>query len=487
MTDRPARRHPDLASRAAARDRGAILPLILVLIVVGALWTLPVLAYSSTILNANEALSNKTQRIEAVKSGLRVALADPVALYHACGARGLTIPGSTGDGLTYTTRCSGVASATSFGDGELRIGVTATSAGAAVPEALTGTRWTPTTSALDDWYGDASAESETDRVWLPLLPVRAPDLRAAGGHAMPAGARECTVYFPGTYPDPLVLDGPTFFTSGTYYFEAEVAVIGGADVVVGDGATSGCATDQEAAFLASNAPATHNIGGLGATWIFGGAGRLSVTGGEVDPIRFVMNRRYVAPDDLGALPSADISIMTVNGARVDAAATDLLVPDFLDVPLSAVGGEREADADEQGYVPSIHVPRPLAPTADEPEGDPAEPPTEPVPAIVEINLIGAAPATVDIPGYLAVPQGRFHVSNPAGHPVAVTGGVLAAVLDVDDGRANGPGSIEIGLITQIVQRTLRIVTTTPEGPETSSAVVQVNQNGAFAINTWVVQ
>jgi hypothetical protein len=38
-----------------------------------------------------------------------------------------------------------------------------------------------------------------------------------------------------------------------------------------------------------------------------------------------------------------------------------------------------------------------------------------------------------------------------------------------------------------VQRKFRIVSTTDAGNETSTAVVQVNQNGAYAINSWEVQ
>ena len=41
------------------------------------------------------------------------------------------------------------------------------------------------------------------------------------------------MYFPGTYTNPVTIDGPTYFASGIYYFEDTVLINGGADVVVG--------------------------------------------------------------------------------------------------------------------------------------------------------------------------------------------------------------------------------------------------------------
>ena len=49
--------------------------------------------------------------------------------------------------------------------------------------------------------------------------------------------------------------------------------------------------------------------------------------------------------------------------------------------------------------------------------------------------------------------------------------------------------VPIGLDNPVVQRTFRIVTETVNGfPHViSSAIVQVNQGGAWAINSWEVQ
>ncbi len=64
--------------------------------------------------------------------------------------------------------------------------------------------------------------------------------------------------------------------------------------------------------------------------------------------------------------------------------------------------------------------------------------------------------------------------------------MLAASFDIADSR---PAPVPIGLENPIVQRTFRIVTETTSGSPhmVSSAIVQVNQGGGWAINSWEVQ
>ena len=115
---------------------------------------------------------------------------------------------------------------------------------------------------------------------------------------------------------------------------------------------------------------------------------------------------------------------------------------------------------------------------------------------------------IDIPGLVAVPQGVVRLYNPNGigkfaapsavppmvadgNVVQVSGGIVAAAFRVRDGRADsGDITVPIGLINPTVQRTYQIRTCTPScsSPRaTSTAVVQVNQNGAYAVNSWVVE
>src|SRR5690606_28389381 len=77
LMSRPRPTHPD-------DDRGAVLILVLVLMVIGSLLVLPILSYGSTVLKANSVLTKKTKRQEAVKAGLRIALEDPSELYRHC-------------------------------------------------------------------------------------------------------------------------------------------------------------------------------------------------------------------------------------------------------------------------------------------------------------------------------------------------------------------------------------------------------------------
>ena len=128
-----------------------------------------------------------------------------------------------------------------------------------------------------------------------------------------------------------------------------------------------------------------------------------------------------------------------------------------------------------------------------PLGDPPPPPTPASapfyapPALVDIDLADAAGVSVSVPGYIAIPQGRIHIDNPHGHEVDIIGGILAAQFDVTDARASGPQSVDIGFVPLVVQRKVRIVTTNSAGAEASTAIVQINQNGAYAINSWQVQ
>ena len=58
-------------------DEGSALILVLVLMIVGALIVLPLMDYAMSVGRDNTVLSIKTARTEAVKAGLRIALAEP--------------------------------------------------------------------------------------------------------------------------------------------------------------------------------------------------------------------------------------------------------------------------------------------------------------------------------------------------------------------------------------------------------------------------
>ena len=152
---------------------------------------------------------------------------------------------------------------------------------------------------------------------------------------------------------------PVFFTSGIYYFENTLTFTGSANVVVGGGAIDGCATDQDAAYNAINAPLNHNITGFGATFVFGSAGRLVVNdsvAGTGPVVQF--NTRMVADTDVGNQPSKSVSIISVNGVVQDAgsSSSDLHVSNQLFVPKSMVTGSPSVDAATEGYNASTLIP-----------------------------------------------------------------------------------------------------------------------------------
>lgn len=344
------------------RDEGSALVIALVMVIVCGLMILPILDYAQSVSRQSRVLQVKTTRVEAVKGGLRTALADPINLYKVCDAAGLTVPvslASPGLATSVSTQCWKMDSTHAEDPATLRYGVGTTQVGSLVPAGTIGaTMPSSGGSPVQQWRNDTSATPVDDKMWLPLLPSRHTSLRSPIGFSMPAGYPLCTVYFPGTYQDTIVIDGatPVFFTSGIYYFENQVRISGSANVVVGGGANEGCTNDQNAAFYAVNAPAVHNISGLGTTFVFGLQGRLvvdTVTAGSGPSL--VFNKRYVGPADVSSTTSAGVSIMSVNGELAGTNLVDLDRPGTLNVPASQVGGETPSPATSQGYRPSTLV------------------------------------------------------------------------------------------------------------------------------------
>ena len=370
VSARPDRARLDRAGRQLAdKDQGSVLVLVLVMMLVGAMIVLPMMSYSIAVLRSNEVLSNKSQDLEGVKSGLRIALADPTSLYKTCGdgggpniAKALAPVNVNGD--VVSTTCNFIDFQSAQSADELRLGLSATEVGSSIPTGLSGDRYVPVDpSSTTEWTTAVSALSETGKIWYPNLPEHGLDFRPTDGTQLKAGWPACTVYFPGTYKTAVTLTGPTFFTSGIYYFETDVVVKGGATVVVGDGAAQGCTSSQEALFYAENVPSTHNISGLGGTWVLGKQGRIVVSNANDQPISLIFNQRYVPVAAVGSDPSADVSIMSVNGdlAADGTTGIDLDVTGVIFVPVSQVRADVPDLATAHGYVPSEYTPKPSEP------------------------------------------------------------------------------------------------------------------------------
>ena len=112
-------------------------------------------------------------------------------------------------------------------------------------------------------------------------------------------------------------------------------------------------------------------------------------------------------------------------------------------------------------------------------------PWTPEPIIDVRNADPNNTVTVRVNGYVAVPMGRIRVDNPETDEldrVEIVGGVIAGTYDLVD--PNDDDTV-IGFFNDIVlQRKVRIVSTA--GNITSTAVVQINEDSTYRVNSWVV-
>lgn len=371
--------------RRSRRDEGAVLPLVLVMSVIGALVILPLMSYAVAIGRANRVLSDGTQNMEAVRAGARIALADPLELFERC-QTGTSVPlAMPALDQPVSTSCRQISEVGVIEDVEIPYGAVATQLGETVPTTFRGTTCTSTSACADGtdgsetWWDDLDEPLPVqDTIWLPSLPERVSYLPEVDGYPMPASFGQCRVYFPGTYDTPVVLSDRAYFASGDYYFLADLTVVGGADVVAGYGIHSGCVDDIQAVLdMDVTPPGQYNITGGGATLVFGDDARLVIDNQQaVDaagnlvantsdrPLRFVVNQRYVEdPND----PNARVSVATVNG-DIDAVpgppatAGPLRVDGVIEMPVSTVAtSSGDVDAVAHGYVPSIHTAEPRPP------------------------------------------------------------------------------------------------------------------------------
>ncbi|MDO8364226.1 MAG: hypothetical protein Q7V88_15145 [Actinomycetota bacterium] len=469
------------------RDEGSAMMFALVFVALGSLLIMPLLSYATSVFKASAVQRSKADRSEVVRGALRVALADPAHLYSACSNGGLHTPitlYAPDLGVPVHTECTILDSASELADTELRVALATVQAGSVLPVGAVGTAYGNSGNAdPTSWLNDVTNESQGGRILVPYLPLHARNHASASGHMMPAWAGSCRVFIPGTYTDPITINDsvPTFFTSGVYYFENTVTFGPGSNVVIGEGAIEGCTTNADAAFYAIGATNTGNISGIGGTFIFGGAGRLVITdGGTTTGPSVIFNSRLVDPTDVGNKVSAGMSILTVNGVTTGAeSSADLNLPGQLYVPKSLTETDptdaiAPVDAAATSYTPSTLVPT-LSPL----------PPALPV---IDISLLGPGTADIYIPGYVSVPQGTINLSvtagAEAGKNVELIGGVLAATVTQS---ATTPANNQLGMVNRVVQKTFKVVSITTEGLPvvTSVAIVQVNDYGQSAINSWV--
>ena len=365
----------------------------------------------------------------------------------------------------------------------------------AVTESLPCGRTYPNNAATNstDWLVDATDSSVGSKIFLPYVPSVIDAAGYAGGYDVAVGSGStCKVYFPGRYADDVVISGstPVYFVSGVYYFEKALRFSGNANVVIGAGATDGC-IDSDAVAVADAGYADATSNGVGATFVFGAKGRLMIdTATATSPgksINITFNRRLVDPSDVDTIMN-NVSIMSVNGTVPLPGTTtvDLDVPGLIHVPASKVYASPPVEPLNQGFNASTLVPSTVPITA-----FPCAPPPA-VPAascpIIDINLTNSATVNVSIPGYISVPQGAVSINTAtgmtAGKKISLGGGVLTGTIGVSPDK---PASLQIGLLNSVVQKTFKVVSQTLNtSPRvTATALIQVNQTGGYAINSWV--
>jgi hypothetical protein len=467
-----------LRSRAN-RDEGSALVIAMAFVLIGALLVTPMMQYAIVVTRTGTTQKIKLERAEAVKGAFRTAMSDPSKLYEACSNSGLhneVVLAGPQLGVDIVTECTTVKDSLELDDSTLRVAIATTYLASSAPVGTVGSVY-PGTSDVTAWVNDTSLASEGDKILLPQLPAHSLTHPSSAGYAMPAWVGTCRVFFPGTYNDPITITSsePVYFTSGIYYFDNTITISGSANVVVGGGTVPGCTSDQEAAFEAIGAPNNHNISGYGATFIFGGAGRLVFTdsiAGSGPSLQF--NSRLVAETDIASLPSRSVSILSVNGVDGGGSAINLDIPGQIFVPASTNASNPPVQAMVDGYEPSTLRPDGLG---------------TPVPAIIDVNLTTAGPATLWIPGYVGVPQGYINVSVAPGMSAAknvqMVGGVLAGwwAQTVDQ-----PETLNLGIINRVVQKTFKVVSRTTAGsPQVvSTAIVQINDYGEYVVNAWEI-
>jgi hypothetical protein len=448
--------------RASTTDDGSSLILVLVFMIVIGLLVIPLLTYSATVFKANTAVKNKVDEVESVKAAMRYAIAQQrEAPAQLCS---IATPGLSPVWVkNVTVRVSCTYAATEVTSSGARKGVVITQ------NAASAIQWTSASSKVlqgpglvgdtvpagtlpffPDGYSTFSSSSWTadPNVTIPVIPAPSALWGTSTppvAYARPSTAaftldlvnrNRCSVFFPGWYKQPLTLDGVTndyFFVSGVYFFEQPLIIKDRARVVAGrpsgsGGTSNGCIPEAEA-YAADRVPNWPMSSGSGATFLFGAAGRLEVR---------------------------DQGVLRMNER----------------VPSTETAGTR-----------ALNIYQLTAPIGTAPYQLPTSSltPTSPI-----VTLDGLTELTV--PGLIYAPNAQFNATaSGTKAKVSVRGGLTIGTLNLNYAQYM-PTTFILGLPPgSVVQRTY-LFHADSQGPSkvTSDAVVQINSNGDYAINSWRV-
>lgn len=455
------------ARRAHERvEDGSTLILILIIMVLAGLITVPLLTYTFTTIKSATTVRQKADRAEAAKGGIRLSLAkqrdrgtagcipnkasalvlNGAVVDVACQLLVRTDNAPAGKSEVVAGSITGSSSSTAAVKA-LTGRVTVGASQASLPRDLSATSCAkaPCFTSVSSWVtkGDTVDLPTVDQAWngvseaiyLRWDPPDPPDPRAP---VYAVTLNGCRLFYPGLYRGPLDInldDGPVYLVSGVYSFEDTVTVTGTGRLVAGSGAATGCATDAQAVGRVSHALSN----GDGVLFVFGNSGRL----------------------DVG--PRADLTLNSRVAEQPGSAQTFF---NILQVP-PGIG-----PSDERPYSASTLT-------------------TESTP-IVRISAGNAN--NVAIFGRITVPYGLVKLEEGPGStlrgtlrlPERLTAGALSVDLRKPT-RPTRPTGTAFQIGSRYATATVRLTATARLGTgdsAVSTAVVQVADDGRYAITSW---
>ncbi len=473
------------------KDRGSVLPMVLVLSAVGAITVAALLSFAIALFKTQPKLAERDDTFHSARSAMEMAIVlqraqGPDACFTNTAPSTLAI-----NSMTASVSCSTAGGY--FGTAQNRLGVITTS-----PDAATAYTGAGTANAQGEVFvtGQDPADS---RLWPDLVgpdpehngthhyPTLPPVPAYVRGTVNPASIGNCKLLFPGRYIEPVVLDdGRYYLSSGVYYFEESVTITGGASVVAGQGRFEGCAGGDAIAAGHRAAPTNPTITGRGATFLLGNDARL-----VVDGARLTMNRRV---SDATTRGTDGVSIRTINFGTDPADPAGALMPT---IPADVVYVGPTYAADNSSCDASVSTEFCLQGVADHEivlsVGATASRYTSSTLTSADSALsisqpAGAASNGVEIDGMILTPNAGLVVADDAdaAHQVRILGSVVAATVEL--GAKPGADYV-VGIVDQAIQQrfSMNVEVTSPSGVSaTSHAVVDVHLNGQYAINAWSV-
>ena len=521
------------------RDRGSILVMTLLVIVVFGALAGSIAAYGSVSFVHTRTVRTQTAMRVSAEAGLRATLDQMRRHQSLCADSAPTTLGITPNGATVTVTCTGVSGQAQGANGWAVIltGAGANGSFSSLESHGGGTRQiggslymaVPSSNAVsnltlkdgDLWYPSSNCATTTPPVvsgmtitpapprgkictsttWPLLVPtIVLPDvpttLNPSGRDDLVTG---CRVFFPGKYTAPPALASQNYFASGDYYFEfnsqwqiKQSVVIGGTvDPSLGDtqylSAPSCTAAPTNPTVLAAQSGV-----GYGVTWIMGAGATIDISNqGQVELFRRRQGSQsislitvpttaagYVA--STVALPSGNPLISTKSGSN-----NDMVIHGLIDAPLAQIAfGNVSGSANAQilGGVVAAGIDMQSSASA---SGFVVE--TSSIPANAKILMTSKATApnggSATVQAVIDYQPSRIVVDGATTSGSVQVTSATAAFTSADVGnRISGAGIIGDTTIASVTNSTTARLSAA--ATQSGSALTLVIQTPQIAINSW---